>query len=248
MFEIVTDSGSNISAQEALKMGIFVLPMQVEADSTSLVNPELCRKTLERLSGQADVLYICLSGAISGTYRTTRMVAGMVRTPHRIFAVDSKSASMGEGLLVRYAVKLRDKGETAEKAAELLERERDKICHLFLVGNTENARRSGRFLPDTTNAVILTMDESGKIFPCHRSRDRKTALRYIAKMYRRTVLPTNPELCIAHAENPEEAAFLAGEIGGNVQIEPLDPLFVHHTGVGTVSIFYRGTLRKNPLL
>ena len=66
--------------------------------------------------------------------------------------------------------------------------------------------------------IALTMDESGKIFPCHRSRDRKTALRYIAKMYRRTVLPTNPELCIAHAGSSSAGSSTAstGKISSSI--------------------------------
>lgn len=238
MFEIVTDSGSNLTPEAAKSRRIHVLPMHLEADGTAQVNPEICKNTLQSLSDRTDVLYICLSGKIGENYRAAQTAAEMVKTKNRIFVVDSKSASCGEGMLVRFAAELRDRNTDIESVCGKIRKASVQICHLFLAGETE----------EVTESVILTVDESGKILPCRKAADRKTALRHIAEMVQRTVLPSVRKICIAHAENPEEAAMLAGLLGMAVEMEELDPLFIHYTGPRTVAVFYPGTMRSNPLI
>ena len=246
MFSIVTDTGANLTAAQAQALHVTVLPMQTDADSTSQVNPFLAEETLRVLAEKEDVLYIGLSGALSGNYRQMQAAAQRIRVLHTVQTVDSVSASCGEGMLVRMAARLRDNGRTASETRSVIEHSAPQVCHLFLVGDAARTVRSGRFDGGTDPSVVMMMDIAGKLVPCKKTADRKAALRYIAQMYHRTALPTVRKICIAHADAAAEAAFLAGEIGLDTEVETLDPLFVCHTGEGTVGLFYPGSLRTAP--
>lgn len=246
MFQIVTDTGANLSDAMAGRLGVTVLPMAADAQSTSQVNPFLAGEKLRTLAEKGDVLCLCLSSALSGTFRSVQMAASGITGGHHIEVIDTHCACCGEGMLVQMAVRERDKGTDFNRVADMVRQTAPKICHLFLAGEPENAARSGRFEDGISAATVLTLDMSGKIVPCRRSADRKTALRAIAQMYRRTVNPSIKKICIAHGDCPEDAAYLAGQIGMHTYMTQLNDLFLCHTGQQTVSLFYVGTLRTNP--
>ncbi|MDD6062309.1 MAG: DegV family protein [Oscillospiraceae bacterium] len=246
MFSIVTDTGANLTAEEVRQWDVTVLPMQTDGESTAQVNPFLCEATLRELAQKGDVLCVCLSGALSGTCRAVQMAASNIESPHTVRVLDSQSAACGQGMLVHLAVLARERGADLEKAAQLVQDKAPQVCHLFLAGEEKNTARSGRFGEAVAPSTVLMLDSAGKILPCRKSADRKTALRYIAQMYRRTVLQIGKGVCIAHADCPQEAAYLAGQIGENVRITRLNEVFTCHTGKGAVALFYPGTLRTHP--
>lgn len=246
MFSIVTDTGANLTQEQVRALNVTVLPMQTDAESTSQIDPLLGEETLRTLAEKEDVLYIGLSGALSGNCRQMQAAAKRIRSSHAVETLDSVSASCGEGMLVRMAARLRDSGRPMAQVRDTLANAAPEICHLFVVGDAERTVRSGRFGGGTDPSVVMTMDLTGRLVPCRKTADRKAALRYIARMYRRTASPTVKKICIAHADALEDAAFLAGQIGTDTELETLDPLFIHHTGTGTVGLFYPGELRVNP--
>lgn len=72
---------------------------------------------------------IFLSHELSGTCQCARLAADMANVDNVLF-VDSENVCLGESLLVRLAVQLRDAGKTAGQIAATLEHAKE---HLHLV-------------------------------------------------------------------------------------------------------------------
>ena len=78
-----------------------------------------------------EILYLCLSSGLSGTYQTAQLARQMVieKNPGaKLFVVDSLCASSGQGLLVHYALQMRDQqGMNAEQLADWVTENRQHI-------------------------------------------------------------------------------------------------------------------------
>lgn len=245
LFSIVTDTGANLTREQIERWNVSVLPMDTDGETTAQVNPFVCEKFLREPAQKGDVLCVCLSGALSGTVRSVQMAASALGSAHTVHVLDSKCAADGEGMLVHLAVQARQSGRSFDETVKLAEKAAMRVCHLFVAGDAQTTARSGRFGETVDEATVLTIDQAGKVVPYRRAANRKAALQTIAQTVHRTALQTGNGVLIAHANNAEDAAYLAGQIGERAEIHALNRLFTAHTGDGTVAVFYPGTLRTN---
>ena len=174
MFEILTDTSSNLSFALLQKRNIGCIPLTFLVDgreqmclsdtfdgeayydairagakvTTSQITPQRCidamRPLLER--GQ-DILYVGMSSGISGSFASAQMAAAELRGAfplQRIELVDTLSASLGEGLLVLYAADLRERGVSLDETAQALERRKYRMCQVFSVDDLKYLRATGR--------------------------------------------------------------------------------------------------------
>lgn len=116
--------------------------------STSMINPDAFKNAFTKaLSQGKDVLYIGMSGGISGTAQAAFCAAAELREqyPERtIITVDTLAASLGEGLQVLKAVQMLDGGSSLASVAEMLESARHKMCQYFMVDDLIHLRKGGR--------------------------------------------------------------------------------------------------------
>ena len=147
MTQIITDSMSDILPQEAQRLGVRVAPLQVRFGETSYddgidIEPaafyqmlreaqelpktnQVAPAVFESLFAQAlstgeSVLCITGSSRLSGTYQSA-MLARQSVGGDRVFVVDSRSAPLGEALLVYEAVHRSALGADAPSLAATLE-------------------------------------------------------------------------------------------------------------------------------
>ena len=139
MIRILTDSASDILPAEAEQLGVTVIPLNVTLEdgsilrdgidmtpteyyahlascrklpTTSQPSPELFEKFyLEAAAAGDEVLGIFLSHELSGTWQCAKLAADLANVDNVLF-VDSATVCLGESLLVRLAVQLRDAGKT----------------------------------------------------------------------------------------------------------------------------------------
>lgn len=105
ILEIEGKSYSHNLEEKDLKLKDFYNRLRDKKVSrTSLVNVgEFVQFFTELLKEGKDILYIALSSALSGTYQSAMMAIDMLKDEfpdQRIVAVDTLSASLGEGYLV----------------------------------------------------------------------------------------------------------------------------------------------------
>lgn len=118
----------------------------VECDElpvTSLVSPAVFEEEYEKAAERGEkVVVITISGKLSGTYQSAVLAAAEYEG--QVFVVDSRNATIGEQLLVRYALRLADAGTPAKEIAERLEEIKNKIHIVGLLDTLEYLKKGGR--------------------------------------------------------------------------------------------------------
>jgi DegV family protein with EDD domain len=171
MIRIVTDSSSYFKKQEALDLGVRVVPIsymwgsQIFLESYSDCNGDFerlfesgvnlttsqpnisaflsCFEELLSQGEDVEVLCIVISSRLSGTYSSAHAAASQV-TGGRVAVFDSQATAGGLYLLILEAKRLIDEGKTLSEIMEELERIRDRITVAFSVDDMEPLRKSGR--------------------------------------------------------------------------------------------------------
>lgn len=227
---------------------------------TSLVNGQEVHCLTEELLRQGkDILYIGLSSGLSGTYQVVWSVFQELQEEYpdrRLIAVDSLSAALGEGLLVRHAVQMRDAGRSLDEISGWLQANCRYVCHEFTVEDLFHLKRGGRI--GTAAAVLgsalkvkplLRLDREGQLVAAGRARGRKKSFdALVERMEQNIVQPEKQIVYINHGDCSEAAEYLAEQIRQRihvrgVQTELLEPVIGSHTGPGTAGIFYIGRSR-----
>lgn len=227
---------------------------------TSLVNVddaiELCSKLLDE---GHDILYIGFSSGLSGTYQAVSLALEELKETYnnkKILYVDSLSAALGEGLLVRYAADLKEEGKSIDEVYQWVLDNRLKLCHWFTVDDLFFLKRGGRV--SATSAVlgtalsikpVLHVDEEGHLIVMEKARGRKKSLDALVTHMEETVV--NPEeqiVYISHGDCIEDAEYVARMVKErlnvkDIMIRILDPVIGAHSGPGTVALFYIGNKR-----
>ncbi len=230
--------------------------------TTSQINPEQAKEAFAScMEAGNDVLYIAFSSGLSGTYNSACIAAAELEEEgtypdRKVVVVDSLSASLGEGLLVHKAVKLKEEGKTLEEVVAWTEKNRQNLCHNFTVDDLFHLHRGGRVSKAT--AILGTMinikpvlhvDDEGHLTAVDKVRGRKKSLTTLVdRMEKQAEGFENPEVFISHGDCLEDALFvekLVRERFGteNFIINHVGPTIGAHSGPGTVALFFMGNPR-----
>ena len=102
---------------------------------TSMVNPDLMANYFERALSQGDdVLYVGMSGGISGTAQAAVIAAGELTEKYparKIVTIDTYAASLGEGLQVLEAARMIEEGKRASMRSKRISFREDRTCASF---------------------------------------------------------------------------------------------------------------------
>ena len=121
-----------------------------ELPKTSQATPFAYQQVFEqvRAAGEEAVV-ITLSSKLSGTYQSAVTAAADYPEVH---VVDSKNVTIGQSLLVLYALRLVDEGLGAAEIAEKVEAVVGRVCLLALLDTLEFLKRGGR-IPKSVGAI-----------------------------------------------------------------------------------------------
>lgn len=229
---------------------------------TSLISSEYVKAKIEpSLQAGRDVLLTCISAGISGTFNQMREAASELMEKYsgrKVIVCDAVNASMGEGLLVLHAVRMRDSGESIEACAEWLEKNKYNINSYLTVGDLKYLRKSGRVsAPLAIAGTILNIKPILRADGCYpakivffdRARGRKKAIAALAEAFDRMAIdPTSQIISICHADSEEDANTLAEMMKArgvkDIIIEYYDLCTGSHVGPGTVALFFYGKDRR----
>ncbi len=223
---------------------------------TSMVNPATAAEFFARaLARGDDVLYIGMSGGISGTAHAAALAAEELRGRYpesKIVAIDTYAASLGEGLLVLEAAELLRAGESIEAVSSRILELRPHMCQFFTVDDLAYLKRGGRIsgaaaLVGTMLGIkpLLRGDETGHIVSCGKVRGNKKAYAELADYFDKRALDKSARIGIAHADNQAGTDYLMGllrERGftGECLEVYYEPVTGSHVGPGTVALFFIG--------
>lgn len=205
-----------------------------------------------------DVLYLSFSSGLSGTFNSSRLAieAFSDKYPSRkIITVDTLCASMGEGLLVYHAAKLRREGKSIEEVATWVNDNKLKLCHWFTVDDLNFLKRGGRVsgaaaLVGTMLGIkpVLHVDNEGHLIPMEKVRGRKASLDALLNHMEKTMLTQEQAIFVSHGDCAADCEYLVKELRSRFGIKyihtnNIGPVIGSHSGPGTVAVFFLGTER-----
>ncbi len=255
--------GRTYTKEEFLPTDEFYARMRAGAmPTTAQVNPETAREMMEPyLMEGKDILHIAFSSGLSGSYDSSCTAAAELseRYPQRkILVVDSLCASLGQGLLVHYAVKMKAEGKSMEEVAEWVEDHRRNIVHLFTVDDLDHLHRGGRVSKATAVVggmlnikPVLHVDDGGRLVAIGKVRGRKKSLQALVDGMKERVGSYAPQcdtVFISHGDCLEDARYVERKVR---EIYPIQTVVINyvgatigaHSGPGTVALFFLGDLR-----
>ncbi len=212
-----------------------------------------------------DVVHVCLSSGLSGTYNSARIAVDMLKEDfpdRKIWLVDSLAASSGFGLLVDRMADLRDEGYTAQELYDWAMENRLKM-HLwffstdltFYVKGGRVSKASGWFGTMLKICPLLNMDHNGKLVPRFKVRGKAKVMETIVdkmEQFADDGLQYDGKCYLCHSACNDDAKAVADMVEARfprlkekVQIYPIGTTIGSHTGPGTVALFFWGEERKN---
>ena len=285
-YAIITDSCCDFTAAQYQEMNVSCVPLRVMWDRTSVdhfsdeaslkafygklrqglvattsaLNPDNWLRAMEpHLKAGRDLLVLTVSSGISATYQSAVIAAGELQEQYpgrEIRIVDSRSGSLGEGLLLWHACRMCGAGESLQRVASWLEDNCRKVCHWVTVNDLSNLKRSGRLssagcMLGTMLDIkpIISVTEEGTLVSNGKIRGRKASIRMLAKKFAEARNTAAEDLVtIAHGDCPEDAALLERilreEYGvKNILTGYVGPILGAHTGPGVLGLFHLGTAR-----
>lgn len=225
---------------------------------TSAINIETFKDMFRKeLTEGRDVLYLGFSSGLSNTYNAGRLAAEELHDEfpdRRVIAVDTLSASAGQGLFVYLAAEQKKNGASIEEAARFVLDKRMNLCHWFTVDDLKYLKRGGRisataaFVGGMLNIKpVLHVDDEGKLTAVCKVRGRRAALRTIVDKYEELAEDKNGIIYISHGdcmEDVTEIKTMLEEKGGKVEvITDVGPVIGAHAGPGVLAVFYLGSKR-----
>ena len=230
------------------------------SSSTTLINTATFIDYFESaLKEGKDVLYMGFSSGLSGSYNASCVAAQTLKEKYpdrKIYAVDTLSASMGEGLLVYHAATRKNAGMNIDDLRDWIEENKLKLCHWFTVDDLNHLKKGGRlsataaFFGTMLNIKpVLHFDNEGHLIPVEKVRGRKISLTTLFKMMEKTAIkPEEQTIFISHGDSIEDAEFLANLIREKLNVKDIrmnyvGPVIGSHSGPGTIALFFLGTER-----
>ena len=204
-----------------------------------------------------DVLFVSMSSGISGSYNSACIAAEELRgefPERRLRLVDALGASLGEGLLVVWAVRDRKAGLSIDEAADRLLGRRYGMCQVFTVDDLRYLKRGGRLsnLAAAVGAVLqikplLKGNNEGKIVCFDKLRGRRRAIEAMAEKFDACALrQAGQTIGIAHADCEGDMNYLISLLrrmrdGLDIMSVCYEPVTGSHVGPGTLALFFEGS-------
>ena len=203
---IITDSASDLSA--STREGLTILPLAIrfgdteyldgvtishhefyekliESDTlptTSLVSPAAFEEVYARAVADGETV---IAITISGTYQSATIAAEDFAG--KVFVIDSYNATIGEGILVRYALLLKDQGLSAKEIVGILEASKEQILTLGVLDTLEYLKKGGRisaataFLGSAMAIKPVVAVSEGEIVMLGKARGSKNGNNFLMK-------------------------------------------------------------------
>ena len=241
---------------EAFDGDAFYAQLKSTEVTTTQINPAEYADFFEPfLQDGKDVIYVAMSSGISGSCQSATIGASLLseRYPDRtIEIVDTRGASLGEGLVAVAAARLRDEGFSAKEAAERLRTLSERMFNVFTVNDLMFLRRGGRL--SNLSAVVGTVlgikpilkgGEDGRISAFAEVHSRRRSIKALASQYDKYVVnPERQTIGIAHAACREDAELLIKLIREGerppkeILLVDYEPVTGSHVGPGALALFF----------
>ena len=250
--EYTDDFGKTLSHE-----GFYNLIKEGKMPRTSQINQYRYSQVFRDIIKEGkELIYICLSSGLSGSYNNAVMAKNEIleEFPNaKIAVIDSKGASLGEGLLGYYAIEMKKSEKTFEEIVSWLEENKNRLNYWFVVDDLNHLKRGGR-ISSTAATIgtlfsikpILHVNIDGELKNVDKVKGRKKSLKVLKdKLIERIENPENQVIGIAHSDDLEGALYLKDLVSSEIKVKDfiisnIGSTIGTHVGNGTVTLFFLG--------
>lgn len=266
MYRLIGDSCTDVTDEIFKNTDLNLVPLTIQIDDEIIIDDKNLdtKQLLEKMAncpnaptsacpapeaymnlygGEEDVYVVTLSAKLSGSYNSASVAKHMYleENPKKNIAIiDSKSASVGQTLIILKIKELIEQGLSFEEVVEGAEKFRDEMQTKFVLESLENLRKNGRLsnmkalIVNALNIKpIMRSTGEGEIEKMDQARGVKRAIdRLIESVEKDVEHPENRILGITHCNNPERAQYIKEELMKRVPFK--DVVVVSTAGISTV--------------
>ncbi|ENJ6135757.1 DegV family protein [Bacillus anthracis] len=198
-------------------------------------------------------IYLAFSSELSGTYQSSVLIKEEVKEIYAnldLEIIDTKCASLGQGLVVLEAAKMAKDGASKEDILKRVDFLMNHMEHIFTVADLQYLVRGGRlskvagFIGGLLNIKPILNVEEGKLVPLEKVRGKKKVLgRIVDIMEERGKELKGQTIGITHGDDLETAealkALITERFGCEVFIvNTIGAAIGAHTGPGVITLFF----------
>lgn len=209
-----------------------------------------------------DIVHLTLSSGLSGTYDQAVLAAKMLAEKdmeHRVYVVDSLSATAGQRLLVDEGEKLRDAGLSAAEAKDKLDEIKMHIHHWLIVDDLNHLKRGGR-ISGVAAAIgtilnlkpFIGINHEGRLVVLSKNKGTKKSIAKVLEMIKKHGGDmTGKTVYVLMTSSEENSCALRDAImehcKAEVKVVNLGPVIGAHTGPGAFAAAFIGKERIRDL-
>ncbi len=281
MLKIITDSASDLPKEYITAHQLHVIPTPVVIDETDYfdgktiqtkefynilddtkrdvrtyhINPAMFEEAFTPYAQAGDsIIYLCFSTGIAGTFNAAHIAKENVLEQYPDFdltIIDSKSASIGFGLLVSKLVTMLENGAPKEVLIEAADYFISHIHHVFTVHTLAYLIKGGRLskfkgtIAETLDMKpILIVDKAGSLQVLKTVRGRKKSLKALIDYAKSNGYElSNQTLAFCHGEDNDALEFLLALADDELKsknklISTVGCAIGAHTGRGIVGLCF----------
>lgn len=269
--QVVTDSTADLPESEAARHDIVVVPLIIQFGDESFLDgiemtaeefvarlrrggglpttsqpPVSAFETAFRraIDQDADVVCICITAGLSGTFNAARLAAESVGND-RITVIDSGSASMATGWCAIAAARAAAEGAARDAVAAAAESARDRYQLYAALDTLDFLHKGGRIgrarqlVGSMLSVKPILAIERGEVRPVERVRTWRKAMDRMLQLGDEQ--GTLEGLAVLHVGNPDDAERLAEQLRphvnhGNVLVGDIGPVVATYAGPRAVGI------------
>ncbi|MEC3335330.1 DegV family protein [Bacillus cereus] len=196
-------------------------------------------------------IYLAFSSELSGTYQSSVVIKEEVKETYAdLEIIDTKCASLGQGLVVLEAAKMAKDGASKEDILNRVAFLMNHMEHIFTVADLQYLVRGGRlskvagFIGGLLNIKPILNVEEGKLVPLEKVRGKKKVLsRIVDIMEERGKDLKGQTIGITHGDDLETAEALKSLITERFGCEvfivnTIGAAIGAHTGPGVITLFF----------
>lgn len=271
---IVTDSAADLPPELARELGIIVVPLSIRfgeeefvdgvdltpkefwercgaspgLPETAAPSPGAFRQAFERAgeAGADAVVCLSLSGALSATIEAARAGAAALSNNLTVRFVDSRSITLGEGLMAIAGARMAQLDKGVDDIAGALADQAARTKVYGAIDTLENLRKGGRIGAAAAafgsllsfKPVITIVD--GAVEADSRQRTRIRSLRYLITKLREQAPLDQVGVVHGNAPDLEEFLTMVDEVvpRSSVVVSDLGPVIGAHAGIGAIGITF----------
>mgnify|MGYP001117996178 FL=1 len=244
-YKIIGDSCTDLPKELKEDIHISLIPLSIQIEEENIIDDETfdqksflkkmkdskeCPKSscpspqayMKEFDGAEDIYVVTLSAKLSGSYNSAELAKKLYLEEHpnrNIEVIDSKSASIGQTLIVMKIKELSEKGKNFSEISEAIRTFRDNLHTKFVLETLETLRKNGRLnnitavLCSALNIKPIMGSDDGMIIKLDQARGVERALIKMVKYVEEDVKDAKKRILgIAHCNNYERALFIKDEI------------------------------------